>query len=218
MADRESRSGARHANKELIDYLDQLHAPHDDALRRAFDSADDEEIPAIQLGISEARTVELLLKMIGARKVVEVGTLAGFSAIRIAAGLAEGGKLWTIESDPNHAAVATANIVAAGLDDRIEVVVGPGIVVLPKLEQHGPFDAVFVDADKASYDKYGEWAAKNTRAGGLLIADNAHYFGKLLDLKDESAAAMRRFHEDATHHYDTVCIPTPDGMLLGIRR
>ena len=91
-------------------------------------------------------------------------------------------------------------------------------LLLPKLEEHGPFDAVFIDADKGSYDKYGEWAAKNTRAGGLLIGDNAHYFGKLLDLKDDSAAAMRQFHEDATHHYDTVCIPTPDGMLLGVRR
>ena len=218
MADKDSRAGARYANQELLDYLNQLHAPHDDALRRAFDAPDGTDMPAIQLGASEAKLLQLLLRLIGARKVVEVGTLAGYSAIRIARGLADGGKLWTIEYDARHAEVARANIAAAGLADRVEVVVGAGVDVLPTLEPHGPFDAVFIDADKGSYDKYGAWAATHTRTGGLLVGDNAHYFGKLLDLKDEAAAAMRRFHEDARDHYDTVCVSTPDGMLLGIRR
>jgi len=218
MADKDSRAGARYATAELLDYLNQLHAPHDDALQRAFDAPDAEQMPAIQLGISEAKLVQLLLRLAGARRAVEVGTLAGYSAIRIARGLADGGKLWTIEFDEHHAEVARANIEAAGLADRVEVRVGAGVDVLPTLEQHGPFDAVFIDADKGNYDKYGAWAAANTRPGGLLIGDNAHFFGKLLDLKDEAAAAMRRLHEDARDAYDSVCIPTGDGMLLGIRR
>jgi len=218
MADKDSRGGARYADAELLDYTNQLHAPHDDALRRAFEAPDSEDIPAIQLGISEAKLLEMLLRMAGARKVVEVGTLVGFSAVRIARGLADGGKLWTIEYDPRHAEVARTNIEAAGLSDRVEVLVGAGVDVLPTLEAHGPFDAVFIDADKANYDAYGRWAAANTRTGGLLIGDNAHFFGRLLDREDEAAAAMRRFHEDAREHYDTVCIPTPDGMLLGVRR
>jgi caffeoyl-CoA O-methyltransferase len=218
MADKDSRAGLRYASRELLDYLDQLHAPHDDALRRAFESADGDEIPAIMLGVSEARLAELLLRMIGARKVVEIGTLVGFSALRLARGLAPGGRLWTLELDAHHAAVAEANFVSAGLQDRIEVRVGKATDTLPGLEPHGPFDAVFIDADKQSYDRYGEWAARHVRPGGLLLGDNAYYFGKLLDLKDESAAAMRRFHENARNHFDTVCIPTPDGLLLGIRR
>jgi caffeoyl-CoA O-methyltransferase len=218
MADKDSRAGTRYADKDLIDYVDQLHAPHDDALRRTFESADGDAIPAIQLGVSESKLIQMLMRMIGAQKVVEVGTLAGYSAIRLARGLSAGGKLWSVEYSPAHAEVARANIAAAELSDRVEVIVGPGIEVLPSLAEHGPFDAVFIDADKISYDKYGEWAAHNTRTGGLLLGDNAYYFGKLLDLKDEGAAAMRRFHEDARNHYDTVCIPTPDGLLLGIRR
>ncbi|RMH38729.1 MAG: O-methyltransferase [Deltaproteobacteria bacterium] len=218
MADKETRSGARPVGRDVLQYADELHAGLDDALRRAFDAADGDDIPAIQLGWSEARLVELLMKLIGARRVVEIGTLAGFSAIRIARGLAPDGHLWTIESDRHHAAVAEANILAAGLQDRVTVVAGAALDVLPRLEAHGPFDAVFIDADKQNYDKYGEWAARNTRPGGLLLGDNAYYFGKLLDLKDAGAAAMRAFHEHARDHYETVCIPTPDGMLLGIRR
>jgi caffeoyl-CoA O-methyltransferase len=218
MADKDSRAGARYANTDLIDYLNQLHAPHDDALQRAFDAADGDKVPAIQLGISEAKLVQMILRLAGARKVVEVGTLAGFSALRIARDLGDDGKLWTIENDRRHADIAHANIEAAGLGHRIEIMIGAAVDVLPTIEQHGPFDAVFIDADKGNYDKYGAWAAANTRPGGILLGDNANFFGKLLDLKDESAAAMRRFHEGARDHYDTVCIPTPDGLLLGIRR
>src|SRR5690606_26965281 len=102
----------------------------------------------------------------------ELGTLAGYSAIWLARGLPADGHVWTIESEPKHAGVARRNIAAAGLAERITVVLGTGLEMLPTLEEHGPFCAVFIDADKGNYDKYGAWAAKHTRPGGLLLGDN----------------------------------------------
>jgi caffeoyl-CoA O-methyltransferase len=217
MADNDSRAGARYSTPELLAWLDQLHAPHDAGLAAAFDAPGNEQMPAIQVGKSEGKLLELLLKMAGAKKVVEVGTLAGYSAIRLARALPEGGKVWTIEFDPRHADVARKAIATAGVASKVEVLVGAGLDVLPTLEVHGPFDAVFIDADKENYDGYGRWAAKHLRKGGLLLGDNAYLFGELMG-KDARAAAMRRFHEEATKAFDTVCMPTPDGLLLGIKR
>jgi caffeoyl-CoA O-methyltransferase len=154
----------------------------------------------------------------GARKVVEFGTLAGYSAIRMAQALPPDGHLWSLEFDPKHAAIARANLEAAGVADQVTVIVGPALDALPSLAQLGPFDAVFIDADKGNYDRYGAWARMALRTGGLLLGDNAYYFGNLLAEDDAEAAAMRRFHEQAKEAFDTVCLPTPDGLLLGIKR
>src|SRR5262249_20649271 len=143
--------------------------------------------------------------------------LAGYSTIRLARGLSEGGRVWTIELDTRHAEIARQNFVEAGVADRIEVCVGKGVEVLATLEKHGPFDAVFVDADKESYDAYGRWAARHLRKGGLLLGDNAYFFGRLME-KSAGADAMRRFHEEATASFDSVCAPTADGLLVGIKR
>jgi len=217
MADPESRAGHGYATPGILDWLHRLHSPHDAALERAFDAPGRHGMPAIQLGPPEARLVELLLSLVKARRVVEIGTLAGYSAIRMARALAAEGRLWTIEADPKHAAVARESFEAAGLSDRVTVLEGAALGVLPSLEPHAPFDAVFVDADKGSYDKYGRWAARTLRRGGLLLGDNAYLFGRLLE-KSAEAAAMRRFHEEAARAFDTVCIPTPDGLLLGVKR
>lgn len=217
MADHDSRAGKRYSTDAILTYVDALHAPHDAGLQGAFDANLRHAMPAIQLGQSEAKLVELLLRLSGAKKVVEVGTLAGYSAIRIARALPPSGKLWTIEFDARHAQVARAAIEEAGHTSKVEVVVGRGLDVLPSLERHGPFDAVFIDADKENYDGYGRWARHHLRPGGLLLGDNAYLFGELLD-DNPRAAAMRRFHEEATAAFDTVCIPTPDGLLLGVKK
>lgn len=217
MADNDSRAGKRYDDQAIRAFLDQLHAPHDEILERAFAAPRHQDIPAIMLGPSEARLVELLLRLQGAEKAVEVGTLAGYSALRMAAGLRPGGKLWTVELDPGYAEVARANIAAAGLADRVEVLLGPALEVLPTLEQHGPFDAVFIDADKESYHHYGAWAARHLRPGGLLIADNAYVFGNLLG---DSAAgrSVKRLHEEVAQGFHSVCVPTPDGLLVAIKQ
>ena len=174
-------------------------------------------MPAIQVGPDEGKTLMLLLQLAGARRVVEIGTLAAYSTLWMARALPEDGKLWTFEKEPKHAEVARANLEAAGLADRVEVRVGDAIQGLASIEAEGPFDAVFVDADKGRYDRYGAWAAAHLRPGGLLLGDNAYFFGRLADEDDEAAAAMRRFHQQAARDFETVCLPTPDGLLLGRR-
>jgi caffeoyl-CoA O-methyltransferase len=217
MADTDSRAGTRYDDAAIRDYVHRVHAPHDAALDAAFRASEWADIPAIQLGQSEGRLLEILLRMVGARRVVEVGTLAGYSAIRCARAIGPTGRLWTVEVDPRHAEVARANLQRAGLADRVDVLLGPALEVLPTLERQAPFDAVFIDADKVNYDRYGAWAVANLRRGGIVLGDNAFLFGELLDDSDRGRA-MRAFHELVARDCDSVCIPTPDGLVLGIKR
>lgn len=215
MADSASRAGGRYAEPGILELVNRIHAPHDPGLARAFAVPDG--IPAIQVGPSDGKLIHLLLRMIGATKVIEVGTLVGYSAIHMARALAPGGHIWSVEFEPQHAEVARGNLVAAGVADRVSVLVGAGRDVLPTLVSRGPFDAVFIDADKVNYDFYGEWAIANLRQGGLVIGDNAYLFGELLDETDRGRA-MRRFHELVAQSCDSVCAPTPDGLVIGIKR
>lgn len=216
MADFDSREGLRYADAAISDYLDQLHAPHDAALARAYGAPEQHDMPAIQISPSEGKTISLLLRLVGARTVIEVGTLAGYSALRMARELPEDGHLWSLELDPKHAAVAAANLEAAGLSGRVEILVGDALVNLAALAPETPVDAVFIDADKGRYPDYLEHAERLLRPGGLLLADNVYLFGRLLEESHE-AAAMRRFHERVAERFDSVCLPTPDGLLVGLR-
>lgn len=216
MADHDSRSGARYATPDIMAYVDGTHAPHDSGLARAFNSPQEHGMPAIQVGISEGKLLALLTRLAGLRKVVEVGTLAGYSALRIARTLPSNGRLWTLELEAKHARVAEENLALAGVSERVTVLVGPALVSLAAIEAEGPFDAVFLDADKEGYIDYARWAHANLRPGGLILGDNAYYFGSLL--KDTpQAARVREFHEFVAQHFDSVCIPTPDGLVLGIK-
>ena len=217
MADPNSRSGARYADPALLAFVERVHAPHDAALERAFIAPGAHDMPQIQVGPSEGKLLGLLLKLVGARKVIEVGTLAGYSSIHIARALPADGKLYTLELEPKHAAVARDNIASAGLAGRVEVCVGPALASLERLAAEGPFDAVFLDADKPGYPDYARWAVQHIRPGGLLLGDNAYFFGSLM-ADNDGARAMRSFHELLPAAFDSVCIPTPDGLVLGIRR
>lgn len=217
MADNDSRAGKRYAVPAITNYLNGVHCAHDANLEAAFQAPAANDMPAIMISPTEGRTVELLLRMIGARRVVEVGTLAGYSAIRMAAALPPDGRLYTVEYDAKHVEVARTAIARAGFADRVQVIHGAALDVLPTLVQHGPFDAVFIDADKVNYDRYGEWAVANLRPGGLLLGDNAYLFGDLMDDSDRGRA-MRRFHEYAAQTCHSVCLSTPDGLLLGIKK
>ena len=112
--------------------------------------------------------------------------------------------------------VAAEIIAEAGFGDRVTIIRDDATEILPELSDSGPFCAVFLDADKGRYDLYGRWATENLRPGGLPIADNAYLFGRLLDDSDE-AHAMRRFHEEMASSYRSVCLPTPDGLAVGVR-
>ncbi len=213
MADNDSRSGMRYDSDAIRDYVTRTHAGHDTALAQAF--AVPADMPAIQVGPSEGKLLFLLARMIGAKQIVEVGTLAGYSAIHLARALPPGGMLHTIEFEPSHAKVAQANIDAAGLGSVVTLHVGAGRDVLPTLA--GPFDLVFIDADKINYDFYGTWAIEHVRRGGLVIGDNAYLFGELVDDSDRGRA-MRAFHELVAAACDSVCVPTPDGLVIGVKK
>ncbi len=215
MADTLSRAGHRYDSATATAWCDALHAPHDAALARAFDTP--EGVPAIMVGPTDGKTLHVLLRMIGARKVVEVGTLVGYSTIHMARALPADGHLWTVEFEPRHAELARGNLAAAGLADRVSVHVGAGLDVLPTLVEHGPFDAVFIDADKVNYPGYGAWAIANLRPGGLVLGDNAYLFGELT-ADDDRGRAMRAFHQLVAAHCDAVCVQTPEGLVVGVKR
>lgn len=215
MADKDSRAGERYASKAILDYVNSTHVPHDAGLARAF--AVPEGIPAIQVGPSDGKLIQLLLRLANAKKVVEVGTLVGYSAIHMARALPADGHVWSIEYEEKHAIVARANLVAAGVSDKVTVVVGAGVDMLPTLIDKGPFDAVFIDADKINYHVYGKWAVDHLRRGGLVLGDNAYLFGELMEDSDRGKA-MRAFHELVAAACDSVCAPTPDGLVIGIKR
>lgn len=219
MADNDSRSGVRYASPELVAFVERHHSAHDAALARAFEAPARHGLPQIQVSPSEGKTLCLLMRLIGARRVVEVGTLAGYSALWLARGMASGGKLVTLELDPRTAAIARDNLAFAGLRERVEVVVGSALETLPTLTlaADGELDAMFIDADKGGYPDYARWAASKLRPGGLLIADNAYYFGGLLG-EGAEAERMRQFHAQLAEAFDAACLPTPDGMVVALRR
>ncbi len=217
MADEFSRSGVRYVDKDLLSFVDTTHASHNQSLARAFLSPEAVGIPAIMVGMSEGKLLTILMQLIGAKKVVEVGTLAGYSAIRLAQGLPKDGMVWTLEYDEQHAQIAAQNIQASAQSKKIRLLQGAALQVLPTIDQEGPFDVVFLDADKENYDKYARWALDHLRPGGVLLGDNAYFFGQLLE-DSTAAAAMRRFHEIVAQECDSVCVPTPDGLVLGIKK
>lgn len=174
-------------------------APHDDALDRALSHSAESGLPEIQVSPPQGKLLQLLVRSIGARTILEFGTLGGYSTIWLGRGLPAGGRLITLEANPDYAAVAQRNIFAAGLDEVVDLRVGPALDLLPGLAAEGidPFDFTFIDADKANTPAYFEWALEHTRAGGLIVADNVVRDGTLAD--DESAdpkvQAQRRLHE-----------------------
>lgn len=212
----------------LLDFVTNLMAREDAVLKEIRESTPKKGLPPISVGPDEGRILHFLAKACGAKRIVEVGTLAGYSACWLARALPEGGMLHTIEFDPKHAAVAKENLDAAGLSKRATVHVGAGSDVLPTLTKHGPFDLVFIDADKTGYADYARWAVDNVRSGGFVICDNAYLFGNLHrdDLPpghDDApkVAPMRAalsLLADETKFSSCAMLPTGEGMAVGVRR
>jgi len=181
------------------EYVTGLLAPPDEALDAAVRAGEEAGLPQIQVSPLQGKLLHLLAKTIGARSILEFGTLAGYSTIWLARALPADGRLITLEANPKYAEVATASIAAAGLAGVVEVRVGPALDQLPQLEADGvgPFDLTFIDADKVHTPDYFAWALEHSRPGGLIIADNVIRDGRLADLGDDDPAivAQRRFHE-----------------------
>jgi predicted O-methyltransferase YrrM len=181
------------------EYLTELLVPSDPALAAALKDCDAAGLPAISVTPTQGKLLWLFARLVGARKILEVGTLGGYSTIWLARALPKDGRLITIEASPEHAEVAGANLQRAGLSDRVELRVGRGLDLLPKLatEEIVPFDLIFIDADKVNTADYFVWALKLSRPGTLIITDNVIRKGAIVDAKsrDSSVVGMRRFFE-----------------------
>ncbi|MFJ2869312.1 O-methyltransferase [Streptomyces sp. NPDC087298] len=184
---------------EVDDYFNGLLVGPDEALDAAVENSDAAGLPAIQVAANQGKLLNLLARLQGARTVLEIGTLGGYSTIWLARALPEGGRVVTLEADPAYAEVARANIERAGLADVVEIRVGRALDTLPELaaEGHGLFDVVFIDADKPSNPDYLAWSLKLTRPGSLIVADNVVRDGEVVDAtsEDPKVQGVRRFTE-----------------------
>lgn len=175
-----------------------LFADSDEALAAAIAATAAARMPEIQVSAPQARLLEILCRAVNARRILEFGTLGGYSTIAMARTLPPDGLLTTLEFDPDHAEVAWENVEAAGLADMVDLRVGAALETLPLLasEGAGNFDFVFIDADKLNTPAYFAWALDHTRPGGLIFADNVIREGAIVDPEaDATAAAQRTFHE-----------------------
>lgn len=183
---------------EVDRYIKELFVPPDPALDDAMQDSEAAGLPAISVTPSQGKLLFILARAIGARSILEIGTLGGYSTIWLARGLAPGGRLFTLEADPKHAAVARANLARAHLDDAVQVRVGPALETLPQLAARGvgPFDLVFIDADKRNNSAYFEWALRLSHRGTLIIVDNVVRRVALYDedSEDEDVIGTREFN------------------------
>lgn len=179
-------------------YFTDLLIPADPVLEAALQASTAAGLPPINVAPNQGRLLHILALSHGARTILEIGTLGGYSTIWLARALPEGGRLITLEADPQHAAVARANIAHAGLADKVEVRLGKALDTLPQLaaEGVGPFDLVFIDADKPNTAAYFAWALKLTRRGSLIITDNVVRNGGVIDPNstDPNVQGVRQFN------------------------
>ncbi len=181
------------------EYVAGLLAPHDEALEMAVRGSEEAGLPAIQVSPPQGKLLQLLARTLGARSILEFGTLGGYSTIWLGRALPDGGRLITLEADPRYAEVARGNIDRAGLGDVVELRLGPALDLLPALDEEdaGPFDLTFIDADKVHSPDYFAWALEHSRPGSLIVCDNVIRDGRLVDISDDDPAieAQRRLHE-----------------------
>ena len=199
----------------------------DDSLLPAAVDSDAAGLPAIQVAPNQGKLLNRLPRIRGARRILEIGTVGGYSTIWLARALPDDGRLVTLESDPHCAAVATANIARAGLDHIVDIRVGKALDTLPLLaaEEAGPFDLVFIDADKPSNPDYLEWSLKLTRPGSVIVGDNVVREGAVTDAAgdDPRVQGVRRFTELIARHprltattLQTVGSKGYDGLTLAL--
>lgn len=180
-------------------YITDLLVPPDAVLDAALKAADDAGLPKINVAPNQGKMLMILAQSMGARSILEIGTLGGYSTLWLARALPKGGKLITLEVDPKHAEVARGNFERAGLTNVVDLRLGKAIDTLPQIaaEGHGPFDLIFIDADKPSNSDYFAWALKLSRKGSLIIIDNVVRDGKVIDANsdDASVKGVRRVNE-----------------------
>jgi len=208
--------GGLAATPDLLAYLGRYGARTDDVLDRV--RAETAEMPAAQMQVTadQGALIELLVKLIGAKDALEVGTFTGYSAICIARGLGENGRLTCLELDPERAAIARANLDEAGVGERVEILVGPAGESLEAMAAVASFDFAFIDADKTGYPEYYELVLQRMRPGGLILLDNMLQGGGVLTPESENARVIdelnQRIHDD--ERVDMAMTISADGLTF----
>ncbi|MGZ5849711.1 MAG: O-methyltransferase [Methyloceanibacter sp.] len=208
-------------------YIAERLVPSDPALEAALAASEAAGLPAISVAPNQGKLLQLLAQAIGARTILEIGTLGGYSTIWLARALPSGGRLITLEANPAFAELACANIARAGLADRVELRLGPACETLPQIvaEGLGPFDLTFIDADKENNAAYFRWALKLSRAGSLIVVDNVVREGAVIDAgrQDAHIQGVRDFYVAAAAEkrvsmtaLQTVGAKGYDGFAIGL--
>lgn len=217
--------GYGQADPAMIHYALETFRPEDAVLQKAREAAEAAKLPSIQVGVFDALHLEVLARMAGAKKAVEIGTLYGYSGIALARALGKNGRLHTFEYEPRHAELARQNFAAAALDAKVDIHVGPALDNLPKIAGEGPFDLVFIDADKVNYPRYLAWALENLRVGGVVIGDNTFAWGDIHRAAELPAAraadvgGIREFNRMVAENprWRATILPTAEGMTVAVK-
>ena len=201
-------------------YIEELFAPPDPALEGALRRSRAVGLPEIQISPTEGKLLRLLAEIAGVRRILEIGTLGGYSTIHLAGALPEDGLLVSLEVDERNAGVARENIAEAGLESVVEVRVGNARELLAWMfeDGEGPFDLTFIDADKGGYPGYLEWALRLSRPGSLILGDNAIMGGSVIEPEEGSAQAIRQFNERLAQdpRLSAIVLPLIRGRVDGL--
>lgn len=216
-------------NPELSVYAEELFKPVDALLDRFRQRSREAGLPEIQVGPMDGRHLEVLTRMIQPERAIEIGTLGGYSGLCIARGMKRGGKLHTFEKNETHAHVARENLEFAKHENQIqvdfEIHVGSALEGLKTVEKEGPFDLVFIDADKPGYPAYLDWAVENLRVGGVVIGDNTFAWGEVHRTKEKSGndllmvGSLHEFNKRVAEN-PRLCgtiLPTAEGLTVGVK-
>ena len=183
---------------EVDRYIEDRLIGEDGVLAEALATSRDSGLPEIAVSPAQGKLLNLLAQSVGATRILEIGTLGGYSAIWMARALPEGGRMISLELDPRHAEVARGNLRTAGLEDKVDIWIGPALELLPKVAAStGPFDFSFIDADKANIPGYLDWAIRMSRPGGMIVVDNVVRHGALIDSasNQDAVIGVRRMHD-----------------------
>ncbi len=208
-------------NDKVSQYVTDTFVDQDDALRVTMEDIPKKGLPTINIKPEEGRFLQVLVRASGVNKAIEIGTLGGYSGIWIARGLLPGGKLVTLEKEPYHAQVASEHFRLAGVQDQVEIRIGNAHESLHQLAPLGPYDFIFIDAEKDGYDDYFTWALDNTRLGGVIAAHNAFRKGSVAGTaeKDAYTEGMQAFNRRvaAEPRVLSTIYPAGDGMIIAVK-
>lgn len=221
----DKKFGAENDTKTLT-LLEKIFRPEDEILKQARLNSDEAGLPNIHVGSFDGLHLTTLARAFGALKIVEIGTLGGYSGICLLRGGGPSAKLYTFEMSPKNADVARKNFQLAKVSEQVEVFEGPALDNLSKIEKFGTFDLVFIDADKNNYPNYLEWAYRNLRRGGAVLADNTLAWGLIArdDLTDEREQkqihSLRKFNELCANNsrWISTMLPTGEGLTLAVKK